>query len=183
MKRFIGPLLVVLLAGLAVIGLRGTSDAPTKTAGTAEQPRYVLRGAQWRNFDANGAVRFEGTADNIDYYDDESALMRQFKVTVLADQGSPWHVAAPEGYAPPGSRNRLQLRGGVEGEGRWPDGEALRFKTPELWVDTTAETLDTSREVSVDSASRSARARGLKVSGPKQKMSLLGEVEMRYVAR
>lgn len=183
MKRYLVPLLVVLMAGLAVIGLRSTGDAPTVAAGTAEQPRYVLRGAQWRNFDASGAVRFEGTAENIDYYDDESALMREFEVTVLADKGSPWHVAAPEGYAPPGSRNRLQLRGGVEGQGRWPDGEALSFKTPELWVDTTAETIETGTAVDVQSASRSGRARGLKVSGPKQKLSLLGEVEMRYVPR
>lgn len=183
MKRYLAPLLVLLLAGLAVIGLRSTGDTPAVATVADDQPRYVLRGAQWRNFDASGAVRFEGTADNIDYYDDESALMREFSVTVLADRGSPWHVAAPEGYAPPGSRSRLQLRGGVEGEGRWPDGEALRFKTPDLWVDTTAETLEASSDVSVQSATRRASARGLKVNGPKQKMSLLGEVEMRYVPR
>lgn len=183
MKRYLAPLLVLLLAGLTLIGLRGTGDTPVLASVADEQPRYVLRGAQWRNFDASGAVRFEGRAENIDYYDDESALMRQFEVTVLADRGTPWRVSAPEGYAPPGSRDRLQLRGGVEGEGRWPDGEALRFETPDLWVDTTAETLDAGSDVSVHSASRSAKARGLKVNGPKQKMTLLGEVEMRYVPR
>lgn len=182
-KRYLIPLLVVVLAGLAVIGLRSTGDVATATAESAEQARYVLRGAQWKNFDASGAVRFEGTAESIDYYDDESALMRRFEVTVLADQGSPWQVSAPEGYAPPGNRNRMQLRGGVMGEGRWPDGEALSFKTPELWVDTTAETLETSARVELQGASRSGSARGLKISGPKQRLSLSKEVEMRYVPR
>lgn len=183
MKRYLAPLLVVLLAGLAVIGLRGTGEVPVGTADSAAQPRYVLRGAQWRSFDSAGALRFEGSAESIDYFDDESARMRQFEITALGAGGAPWHAAAPQGYAPPGSRDRVQLTGGVTGEGRWPDGETLSFKTPELWVDSATNTLETAAAVDLHSASRSGSANGLKVSGPRQRLSLLRNVEIRYVPR
>lgn len=183
MTRWIVPLTVVLVGGLAVFGFRDGSDTPATSAQSEEQPRYVVRGAQWRSFDASGAVRFEGRASNIDYFDDESAQLREFEVSLLAARGAPWTASAPEAFAPPGSRNRMQLRGGVVGQGRWPDGEPLVFRTPELWVDAASESLETEARVEVDSDSRRARARGLKVNGEKQRIALLHEVEMRYAPR
>lgn len=183
MTRFIGPFLFVVFAGLAVLSFRDDDRATASAAQAAEQPRYVLRGTQWRSFDAAGAVSYEGRASNIEYFDDQSARLRDFEVSLLAARGAPWTATAPEGYAPPGSRDRMQLRGGVEGQGRWPDGEALQFRTPELWVDAGSESLETEARVEVDSATRRARARGLKVDGERQKLALLHEVEMRYVPR
>lgn len=180
MLRYLAPLILVALAGLAIVGLR-EDRAPVATAESSiAEPRYVLRGAQWRSFDAQGALRFEGRASSIDYFDDESAQMRDFDVRVLGQGGTPWTAAAPEAFAPPGSRDRMQLRGGVEGHGRWPDGEALTFRTPELWVDSQAETLQTDAPVEVESPSRRGSAVGLAVSGPDQRMALLKNVEMRY---
>ena len=145
---------------------------------------HVKRGAEWSSFDEAGRLQFQGSADNIDYFDDESARMRTFALTVFAREGTPWLATAPEGYAPPGSdQQRLQLRGGVDGHGRWPDGEELQFQTPELWVDTGAETLTTEAKVTLTSRSRNAVARGMRVVGQKQQMSLLHDVEMRYVPR
>lgn len=183
MSRFIAPVLFVLLAMLAMLGFRDDESAVAPVVQTEEQPRYVLRGAQWRSFDDTGKVSYEGRASNIEYFDDESARLKEFEVSLLAARGAPWTATAPEAYAPPGSRDRMQLRGGVEGQGRWPDGEALTFRTPELWVDAGAELLETEARVEVDSATRRAKARGLKVNGEKQKLALLHEVEMRYVPR
>lgn len=183
MTRFIAPALFVLLATLAVLGFRDGDGPVAPAVQVEEQPRYVLRGAQWRSFDAQGALSHEGQAANIEYFDDESARMHEFEVSLLAARGAPWTARAPEAYAPPGSRDRLQLRGGVEGAGRWPDGDALTFRTPELWVDAQRESLETAAEVEVDSPTRRATARGLKVDGSQQRLALLHEVEMHYVPR
>lgn len=183
MARLIAPALFVLLAVLAVIGFRDRDAPLVAESMLAEQPRYVLRGAQLRSFDAQGSVRFEGRASIIEYFDDESAHMRAFEVSLPGEAGTPWTARAPEAYAPAGSRDRLQLRGGVEGAGQWPDGEALAFRTPELWVDADRESLETEANVEVDSPTRRATARGLKVDGARQRLALLHDVEMRYVPR
>lgn len=183
MSRYLAPAIGVLLLALAFFGLRKEDGPAGEAIADAEQPRYVLRGAEWSSFDAKGALQFQGSAATIDYFDDESARLQTFALQVFGTQGTPWTATAPEGYAPPRSRQRLQLRGGVEGRGRWPDGEPLEFRTPDLWVDTRAETISTDSRVDLESRSRSGSARGLRVAGEKQMMSLLHEVEMRYVPR
>jgi LPS export ABC transporter protein LptC len=184
LKRFAIPLVVMLAVALVVWSFRDDGGTTEEEIVAAEQPRYVLRGAEWSSFDEAGRLQFQGSADNIDYFDDESARMRAFALTVFAREGAPWLATAPEGFAPPGSdQQRLQLRGGVEGRGRWPDGEDLEFQTPDLWVDTGAEMLTTDAKVTLTSRSRNAVARGMRVAGQKQQMSLLHDVEMRYVPR
>ena len=185
MKRLAIPLAVLLACLLVFWSFRDDGGPAEEETIEADQPRYVLRGAEWSSFDEAGRLQFQGSADNIDYFDDESARMRTFALSVFGRDGQePWIATAPEGYAPPGSKQqRLQLRGGVEGRGRWPDGEDLQFKTPELWVDTKAETLSTDAQVTLESRSRNAIARGLRVTGEKQHLSLLHDVEMRYVPR
>lgn len=183
MSRFPWPLLLVLPAVLALWGLQDDGAVTVTATAEAEHPRYLLRGAQWRSFDARGAIRYDGQAADIAYYDDESALLHEFEVRLLAARGAPWTARAPEAFAPAGSRDRLQLRGGVAGEGRWPDGEALTFRTPELWVDSAREILETEAPVEVNSAARRAKARGLRVDGAQQRVALLHQVEMRYAPR
>ncbi len=184
MNRLVVPGIAVLLLALAFFGFRGEDGPAAGAVVTSEQPRYVLRGAEWSSFDEKGTLEFQGSAANIDYFDDESARLRTFALSVFGSQDdAPWTATAPEGYSPPGQRERLQLLGGVEGKGRWPDGEEMVFETPQLWVDTKAETITTDEKVDLRSKSRTASARGLRVAGPKQEMSLLKEVEMRYVPR
>ncbi len=184
MKRLLVPIAAVLAVVLVFWGLRDDSGPAEEEAVGAEQPRYVLRGAEWSSFDETGRLQFQGSADNIDYFDDESARMQKFALSVFGREGPPWIATAPEGYAPPGGKQqRLQLRGGVEGRGRWPDGEDLEFRTPDLWVDTKTETLSTDAKVNLISRSRNGDARGLRVTGDKQQLSLLHDVEMRYVPR
>lgn len=183
MSRYVVPAVAVLLLAIAFLGFRGEDRPPMEAAATAEQPRYVLRGAEWSSFDEKGTLQFQGSAANIDYFDDESARLQTFALVVFGAEGAPWTATAPRGYSPPGSRERLQLLGGVEGKGRWPDGEPMVFRTAQLWVDTRAETITTDDKVDLESKSRTGSARGLKVTGPKRQMSLLNEVEMRYDPR
>ena len=180
MSRLIAPLLIVLLAGLAILSLRGGQVTRTAASAAPEQPRYVVRGAQLQSYDAAGQMQFEGQADNINYFDDESARMRKFELSVLGVRGAPWTATAPEAFVQAGERHRLQLLGGVEGAGRWPDGEALRFKTESLWVDTETQALDTDAAVQLDSATRRAAGVGLAVRSEPLRIVLLNQVEMRY---
>ena len=175
------PLLVIVAAVLAFALLREPAPESASPSINAEDPRYVLRGTEWRSFDADGEVRFEGRARLIDYYDDESARMRDFQVRIPGREDRAWVAWAPLGQLPAGGRERLHLSGGVEGQGSWPDGLALTFSTPELWVDAGNESLDTTAEVQVNSVGRSGRSVGMKVDGPAHSVRLLADVEIRYV--
>lgn len=183
MNRFGGLLLLVLVAGLVMLSLGGdpTGTAPGPSA--SEQPRYVMRGVELHSFDAQGNAQFQGQASSIEVFDDQSARLDDFRVQALAGEGAPWTASAPQGYAPPGTRTRLQLLGGVEGRGRWPDGEPLQFRSEDLWVETDVQRLHTASRVQLDSASRKARGRGLEVTATPAGVVLMNEVEMRYAPR
>lgn len=180
MSRLLGPLLLIVLVGLAIVVLRGGQPVPAGAEAQADQPRYTLRGAQWSRFDGHGQIEFEGEAQTIDYFDDESARLTQFELTALSAGGAPWTATAPEGFAPAGAK-RLQLRGGVEGQGRWPDDEPLSFSTPEIWLDSAAQQLETEAQVQIKSQTRQADARGLRVNGKSRQIALLHNVKLRYV--
>ncbi|MGQ0700065.1 MAG: LPS export ABC transporter periplasmic protein LptC [Panacagrimonas sp.] len=182
MRRYIGSLIAVILAALAILFFRSGDPTPGAVAALEDTPRYTLRGAQWRRFDLQGQMEFEGRARTIDYFDDESARLSQVELTALTGSGSPWTASAPEGRAPAGER-RVQLRGGVTGQGRWPDGEALEFTSPELWLDSAKQELTTDAAVQIESRSKQVAARGLRVRGKKQQVMLLQDVKMRYVPR
>lgn len=181
MNRLLGPLLIVILAGLVLVLMRSGQQRSSAAVTEADQPRYTLRGAQWRRFDAQGQVEFEGQAQSIEYFDDESARLSQFQLTAFGASGAPWTATAPEGFAPVGAR-RLRLFGGVEGRGRWPDEEPLSFRTPELWLDSAAQQLETEAAVRVESATRQVDARGLRIKSETRQIALLHDVKMRYVA-
>lgn len=182
MNRLLLPLLVLLVAGLIILSF-GTPREP-KTAAVAgqEPPRYTVQKARWQRFDAQGKPMFEATAESIDYFDDESADLHTLDLTALAGgDGPPWRAAAPVGHSPPGE-HRVQLTGGVTGQGHWPDGEALTFKTPDLWLDPEGKRLDTASQVTIESANRNAEATGLRVDGDKAVIHLLKDVRISYVA-
>lgn len=180
MKGAFGTLVLLLCAGLLILLFRGERSTTPASDALADQPRYTLRGANWRRFDGNGGVAFSGVAETIRYFDDETARMSGFQLTALDSGGAPWTATAPEGFAPAGVE-RLQLLGGVEGRGQWPDGEPLDFRTEELWLDSAAQRLETQQPVEIRSASRKVNARGLRVGGDPLKIELLQDVRMRYV--
>jgi LPS export ABC transporter protein LptC len=181
MNRLLLPLLVLLVVVLAAVTLRGGPSTSSVSAPSQEPPRYTVRTARWQRFDVDGKPMFEATADSIEYFDDESADLHTLDLTALAGGGEPWRAAAPLGHSPPGE-HRVQLTGGVTGEGHWPDGEPLTFKTPDLWLDPAEKHLDTQSKVNIDSATRNAEATGLRVDGDQSTIHLLKDVRIRYVA-
>lgn len=179
MMRFLWP---AIFAVFGVLFLLSLLREPSRNASVVQenaQPRYTVRGAQWRRLDEQGKASFDASAEQIDYFDDRSAKLRTLEVTALRGGGAPWRLNAPEGEAPQ-DFERLHLIGGVEAQGRWPDGEGLQVTTPELWLDSRAETIETESPVNLKSASREAQARGLKVDGKSQTLWLRDDVDMRY---
>lgn len=179
MMRFVWP---VLFLGIAALFVWSLLSEPARNAPAVEasaQPRYTVRGAQWRRLDENGKPSFDASAEVIDYYDDHSARLQTIEVTALGGRGAPWRLSAPRGEAPY-DFGRVKLTGGVEGEGRWPDGEPLRVETSELWLDSEKETIETEAAVRLKSRTREAEGRGLKVDGKTDKLWLKDDVDMRY---
>lgn len=181
MSRWFGPAFAILLAALAILSLRGGGPGRAVTAEEAGQPRYTLRGVDWQRFDEQGQREFQGSAESITYFDDESAQLSQFEMTLLLGDGAPWTVRAPRGRVPAGERS-LVLFDGVVGDGRWPDGETLRFTTPELQVDSARKRLATEAAVELTSRTRRASSRGLRADGAGQRLQLLHDVRMRHAA-
>jgi LPS export ABC transporter protein LptC len=181
MMRYVWPAaLGALLVLIVQFAMREDASAPGGQQDAA-QPRYTVRGAQWRRLDPEGKPMFDARAETIDYYDDRSAKLSQIELTALAGRGAPWKMTAPQGEALDRPQ-RLHLIGGVEGNGRWPDGETLAFHTPDLWMDADAEILHTESAVDLRSASRAVSGRGLRVDGKSQKLWLEHDVDVHYVA-
>lgn len=183
MRRWLAPLAIAALLGAAILFVGGDDVPVAGDEAADEQARYIIRGAKWRSHDEDGTVRVEGEADVIRYYDDDSARLDHFLVRMRGGDGRPWEARAVEGYSPPGDRHRLRLYGGVEGDGHWPDGEALIFNTEEVWVDSAEDTLETDARVTLRSAGRLGSASGLRISGKRNWVSLLDDVEIHYVVR
>lgn len=182
MNRLLLPILVLLIVVLGALSLRRGPATQNAAAPATEPPRYTVRTARWQRFDADGKPMFEATADSIEYFDDESAELHTLDLTALSGgDGDPWRASAPSGHSPPGE-HRLQLTGGVKGQGHWPDGEPLEFATPDLWLDPSEKRLDTTSKVTIQSPTRSAEAVGLRVDGQHSTIHLLKDVRIRYVA-
>ncbi|MGQ0501227.1 MAG: LPS export ABC transporter periplasmic protein LptC [Panacagrimonas sp.] len=180
MPRYAGPVIVVVVLALAMLVLRKEERVAPAVAAQADPPRYTVRGAQWSRYGETGKVEFQGRAESIDYFDDESARLAKVEVTAPnTSGGAPWIASAPEGRMP-AKVHRVLLSGGVDGKGQWPDGEALKFSTPELWLDSDRNELSTRAAIQLDSRSKQAQAQGLVVDGKRRTVALLGDVKMRY---
>jgi lipopolysaccharide export system protein LptC len=174
------PLLVAL--GIWLATWRSSLQPPAAAPARAEaQPRYQVTDGHWIRYNERGESEFEATAERIEYFDDESARLSTLEMHSLGGSESPWRLSAPEGYAPPHSDRRMQLRGGVRAMGHWPEGEPLNFETQYLWVDEVNRQLYTDAPVLLRGKSRSAKADGLRAAWVGRSVELLGQVRMQYV--
>lgn len=178
------PLLFALPLLIAVgilLTWQGGAPPPQKPAEVAQAlPRYQVADGRWTRFDAQGRPEFVVSAQSIEYYDDESARLKTIELHSLGGASSPWRLSAPDGYAPPHSQHRLQLKGGVSATSHWPEGEPLHFTTQYLWIDEKNRELFTDAAVEVRGNSRSATADGLRADWVGKSVELLGNTKMRY---
>ena len=153
--------------------------APATVAATVEPPRYAVTGAQWLRLGPDGEPEFRAQARTLDYYADESVVMKDVTLDSLGGSSSPWHIEAPTGTSPPRER-RIRLSGGVSANGVISQ-EKIVLATPRLWVDLLRRELYTDASVKLQSDFRSVAARGLRSDFDGEHVQLLSDVQVDYV--
>lgn len=174
-------LAVALVAAALYFAWQGVREqAPASAAAAAgEPPRYAVTGVEWLRLGRDGEPEFRARAATLDYFADESVVMREVKLDALGGYRSPWHVEAPRATAPPRERV-LRLAGGVHASGALAN-EDVRLATPRLWVDLLRRELYTDAQVELHSDFRSATARGLRTDFGGEHVRLLNDVRVDYV--
>ncbi|HUR40360.1 MAG TPA: LPS export ABC transporter periplasmic protein LptC [Verrucomicrobiae bacterium] len=155
------------------------APVPEAVAPAAEAPRYAVTGAQWLRLGPGGQPEFRASAASIDYFADGSAKLRTIRLDALGGYDSPWRIEAPAGEAPPNTR-KLQLTGGVHGQGQHSSGTPINFTTERLWVDLLRRELHTEARVTLQTEARSATARGLRADFDGERVQLLNDVQVDY---
>lgn len=176
----VAALAIATVAGL-LYALNRIDDVAVVADSTDDRlPRYTLSGAVLVRYDASGQPAMRATATSLEYFDDESAVASSLKLDVLSGTRTPWHIEAPTGRLPPGSKV-LALSGNVQADGQWPDnGEAVTLRTPTLKVDPDLHLLSSDALVTAESRSRQGSGTGLAANWLKQDLHLLNNVKMRY---
>jgi len=169
-----------LLAAVLIFTLYGFQEPePAAVAPAEEPPRYAATGVQWLRLGREGEPEFRAEADTLDYYADESVVMKKVRLDALGGYSSPWHIEAPRGTAPPRER-QLRLSGGVRATGDLA-AEHVELTTPRLWVDLLRRELHTDADVRLVTDFRTATAKGLRSDFDGEHVQLLKDVRMDYV--
>jgi LPS export ABC transporter protein LptC len=178
----------VLLAAVPVLGAvlltlqRADQSESTAEMTPAALPRYTARQATLSRFDAEGVNTLRGTADSVEYFDDDSSQAADLHVDLISDGAVQWQLAAPTGTMPPHER-RILLGGPVNAKGEWPDnGVPMTIDTTQVWVDTDSHQFETRERVNVNSEARYGTAVGMRVNWDERHLQLLHNVKMTYVA-
>lgn len=154
---------------------------PNANASLAFAPRYRIEGLKLMRTDADGMPALEMRAASADYYDDGSAQLKTVEAKGLSGSAAPWQLQSPQGVVPAGQR-RLKLLAPVTGTGQWPNGELFQLSASEVWVDDAQRRFESSKPITIDSETRSAKAQSF-VAPFDGKTLQLNSVEMRYALR
>ncbi len=180
-RKLVIPLLLIAAAIGLLLTLRHLDEGTlVKAAAGDAAPRYTLIDAEWTRFDANGEPSLLGQASQIVYLDDQSGTATELVVDALGMGGAPWRLSAPTAVLPAAQR-KFELTGTVDIAGRWPDnGEAVRGRTDQLWIDPDSHQFYTDVAVEWDSVSRSGTSLGMHADWRYHGLQLLHDVNMTY---
>jgi LPS export ABC transporter protein LptC len=179
-RKLVPLLLLPALGGLLYTFQRMDSSDLDLPEQPVSLPRYSLGGAELTRYDIYGNPALHGTAENIDYFDNQSGAARNLQMELLSPGGSAWRLAAPSAELPSYER-RLRLNGPVQASGHWPDtGEELTLSTDHLWVDPDNRQFDTDAPLSLQSPGRSGSATGLRADWAGRNLQLQHDVKMNY---
>lgn len=172
--------LAVLLLAVAVIIWRsgGMPDEALQGADSGA-PRYRIEGLRALRTDASGLPLVRLTADTADYFDGGAAALTNIEAIGLSGEAAPWALKSPSGVVAAGEK-RLLLHRPVTGTGRWTSGEPFVFAGSEVWVDDAKRQFYSSQPLTIDSPSRSARAKGF-IAGFDGKTLKMTQPELSYV--
>ncbi len=180
MSRYTLLGLVLLLAMVAALVWQGdsTPDVSTEELG-AGAPRYRIENLKALRTDNKGQPLVRLTADTADYYDGGAAKLTNIEAVGLSGEAAPWALKAPAGTVASGEK-RLLLLPPVTGTGRWTTGEPFTFVGSEVWVDDSKRQFYSNKPLTIDSATRSAKAQGF-VAGFDGKTLNMTQPELSYV--
>lgn len=172
--------LALLLVMAAVLLWQGGTapDAATETA-AYDQPRYRIENLRALRTDASGEPLVQLTAKSADYFDDGAATLAQIEAVGLSGEAAPWALKSPSGSMTAGEK-RLLLHAPVTGTGRWTTGEPFTFVGSAVWVDDAKRQFYSSQPLTIDSPSRTAKAKGFS-AGFDGKTLKMTQPELSYV--
>ncbi len=172
--------LALLLAMVAAL-LWQSASGPEEpiTAANKALPRYRIENLRALRTDSRGEPLVRLTADSADYFDGGAASLSNIEAVGLSGEVAPWALKSPSGTVKAGER-RLLLHKPVNGTGRWTTGEAFVFAGSAVWVDDAKRQFYSSEPLTIDSPTRTARAKGF-VAGFDGKTLKLTQPELSYV--
>lgn len=152
--------LVLLLVMVSAL-LWQSASGPDEAAVTAsnDTPRYRIEKLRAIRTDAQGEPLVRLTADRADYFDNGAAALSNIETVGLSGAAAPWTLKSPTGTVAPGEK-RLLLQAPVTGAGRWSSGEPFTFAGSAVWVDDAKRQFYSSEPLTLDSATRTAKAKG-----------------------
>jgi len=170
-------LLLVMVAVLMWQG-GGTPDTGSETV-ASDAPRYRIEKLSALRTDKAGQPLVRLTADTADYFDGGAAKLTNIEAVGLSGSAAPWTLRSPTGTVAAGEK-RLLLHKPVQGTGRWSSGEPFTFAGSEVWVDDSKRQFYSTEPVELDSATRSAKAKGF-TAGFDGKTLKMTQPELSYV--
>lgn len=147
----------------------------------AIEPRYTAKNAEWIHLNKAGTAEFRLTAETVEYYDDRSAALSNVVMDRFRAGQSPWRLTAPQGTIP-ARENRVLLQSPVTATGTLQSGETVTFNTTHLWADSARNELYTEAPVEMSSLNWSATGTGLRADLAGEKLALLNNSKVIYVA-
>ena len=173
---------ILMVAALLAVGLwwRPVGEGLPTTPDREAAPRYVVEGAHWQRFDADGAPSIIARAHVLRAYADERLELGALTVEQLG-QSDAWRLQAPSGSVPPGGE-RLRLDAPVSAEAGTGDS-ALALVAGPVWIDRMSRTLQSDAPVTVTAPQRHARALGWSADWEARRLTLRDHVEVTYALR
>jgi LPS export ABC transporter protein LptC len=183
-RKLILPLLLIAAAIGLFLTLQHLDEGTlVKSAADTAAPRYTLVDAEWTRYDADGEPALLGQASQIVYLDDQSGTASDLVVDVLGIGGAPWRLSSPTAVLPAAQR-KFELTGGVDIAGKWPDnGEDVRGRTDQVWVDPDAHQFYTDAPFEWHSDTRNGTSRGMHADWRYKTLDLLHDVNMTYLMK
>lgn len=158
-KRTLTGLALLLLMVAALLWQSGGMQDGALETTTSEEPRYRIEKLRALRTDARGQPLVRVTADSADYFDNGAAALSNIETVGLSGEAAPWTLKSPTGTVAPGEK-RLLLQAPVTGAGRWSSGEPFTFAGSAVWVDDAKRQFYSSAPLTLDSATRTAKAKG-----------------------
>jgi LPS export ABC transporter protein LptC len=172
-------LIVTFAAVLWLLRPFGEADQATQTT-AANTPQFIAEDTRWQRFDGDGTLYFEATAETLRRYDNGRSEYDRLAVSRLGD-GTAWQFSSPSG-AQRSDDAPLQLHAPVDGTLRREDGSAARWTAGSVFVERDPERLFSDEPVQWRDAQTKADANGFTGDWDGQRVTLRGEVHVRYTS-